>query len=475
MIGVVMILGSRGDLILSRVFRDNLNVRLLADTFRLELIGTKKAERCPVNVISKVAYMHMRFENMYLVCCAHSDASAMATFQYMIRLLQILYNYLDEGVNDATVRKHFVTIQQIIDETMDYGYPQMTEVQLLKTFIALEGSDSDDESHMESVATKKRQAQQITVKATGAIPWRAENIVHDVNCIWLDVLEDINLLLSQNGTVLQCEVSGRLVVRSLLSGMPQCSITLNDGQLLQAAHLTAQKAAASAAAIGEKKDERHDDDNDDDGDGGRRRHPRERKEFALDDCSFHQCVKLGSLDTDKAINFVPPDGEFILMRYRTTASIEPPFRLVNSRVQEISRSRFEVAFFLKSHLPIAHAATDVKITIPTPKNVANVNIAVTKGKAKYDPTKNAIIWKLAEVHGSQFEVPFRAEVQLLPSTLESERSWSRPPIVMSFQVGGLALSGVKVTSVRAEEAKMGYAAKKMVRYISAAGQYQMRI
>ena len=33
MFGLVMILGSRGDIILSRVFRDNLNVRHLADTF----------------------------------------------------------------------------------------------------------------------------------------------------------------------------------------------------------------------------------------------------------------------------------------------------------------------------------------------------------------------------------------------------------------------------------------------------------
>lgn len=39
---------------------------------------------------------------------------------------------------------------------------------------------------------------------------------------------------------------------------------------------------------------------------------------AIDDCQFHQCVKLNKYSTDQAISFVPPDGEFVLMRYRKT-------------------------------------------------------------------------------------------------------------------------------------------------------------
>lgn len=35
----------------------------------------------------------------------------------------------------------------------------------------------------------------------------------------------------------------------------------------------------------------------------------------LDDCQFHQCVKLGKYDLDRSISFTPPDGEFELMRW----------------------------------------------------------------------------------------------------------------------------------------------------------------
>lgn len=34
----------------------------------------------------------------------------------------------------------------------------------------------------------------------------------------------------------------------------------------------------------------------------------------LDDCRFHQCVSLAEFDADRTISFVPPDGEFELMR-----------------------------------------------------------------------------------------------------------------------------------------------------------------
>ena len=39
-----------------------------------------------------------------------------------------------------------------------------------------------------------------------------------------------------------------------------------------------------------------------------------RSAIAIDDCQFHQCVKLSKFETEHAISFIPPDGEFELMR-----------------------------------------------------------------------------------------------------------------------------------------------------------------
>lgn len=35
----------------------------------------------------------------------------------------------------------------------------------------------------------------------------------------------------------------------------------------------------------------------------------------IDDCQFHQCVKLSKFETEHSISFIPPDGEFELMKY----------------------------------------------------------------------------------------------------------------------------------------------------------------
>jgi AP-2 complex subunit mu-1 len=50
-------------------------------------------------------------------------------------------------------------------------------------------------------------------------------------------------------------------------------------------------------------------------------------QIAIDDLTFHQCVKLGKFDTNRSISFVPPDGEFDLVKYRTTDDVVLPFTI----------------------------------------------------------------------------------------------------------------------------------------------------
>ena len=45
------------------------------------------------------------------------------------------------------------------------------------------------------------------------------------------------------------------------------------------------------------------------------------------DATFHQCVNLGAYETQKTVTFVPPDGEFELMRYRCSEGIALPFKV----------------------------------------------------------------------------------------------------------------------------------------------------
>ena len=37
--------------------------------------------------------------------------------------------------------------------------------------------------------------------------------------------------------------------------------------------------------------------------------------IAIDDCQLHQCVRLSKFESEHAISFIPPDGEYELMRF----------------------------------------------------------------------------------------------------------------------------------------------------------------
>lgn len=96
--------------------------------------------------------------------------------------------------------------------------------------------------------------------------------------------------MSPKGTILESDVSGNVQIKCQLSGMPECRFGLNDKLLLE--------KEASTTGVTRKK----------------------KAAIQLDDVSFHQCVKLAKFDTDRVVSFVPPDGEFDLMKYRTTVS-----------------------------------------------------------------------------------------------------------------------------------------------------------
>jgi AP-4 complex subunit mu-1 len=47
----------------------------------------------------------------------------------------------------------------------------------------------------------------------------------------------------------------------------------------------------------------------------------------VDDCNFHECVKLEDWESQRLLSLVPPDGEFVVMNYRITNEFRTPFRV----------------------------------------------------------------------------------------------------------------------------------------------------
>lgn len=75
---------------------------------------------------------------------------------------------------------------------MDYGLPQICDPDLLKLYIT--------QGKMKVATVEQMKA--ITIQATGAIPWRTEGIKYRKNELFIDIIENVNVLISNKGTLL---------------------------------------------------------------------------------------------------------------------------------------------------------------------------------------------------------------------------------------------------------------------------------
>jgi AP-1 complex subunit mu len=85
-------------------------------------------------------------------------------------------------LEEESIRDNFVIIYELLDEMMDFGYPQTTETKILKEYIT-----------QESFKLVKQVKPPMAV--TNAVSWRSEGIKHRKNEVFLDVIESINLVV----------------------------------------------------------------------------------------------------------------------------------------------------------------------------------------------------------------------------------------------------------------------------------------
>jgi AP-2 complex subunit mu-1 len=138
----------------------------------------------------------------------------------------------------------------------------------------------------------------------------------------VDVIESVNLLMSKEGerlspaqktdkeyvlmagqrvgAILRADVDGQVMMRAYLSGTPECKFGLNDKLVLEKKSVSIGLLSSHYVLklIRIDRPDRAKSDN----------------AVELDDCQFHQCVRLGKFDSDRSISFIPPDGEFELMK-----------------------------------------------------------------------------------------------------------------------------------------------------------------
>jgi len=158
-------------------------------------------------------YAYVKHSNLYVVGVTMRNSNAAMLLEFLNKLVEVFKEYFKE-VQEESIRDNFVIIYELLDEMMDFGYPQVSESKVLQQYIT-------QDYHVLEVPRPP-------VAVTNAVSWRSEGIRHSRNEVFLDVIEKVNIVISGNGSTLRSEILGSLMVKSVLSGMPDLKLGLND-------------------------------------------------------------------------------------------------------------------------------------------------------------------------------------------------------------------------------------------------------
>uniref|UniRef100_A0A1I8BBD4 MHD domain-containing protein n=1 Tax=Meloidogyne hapla TaxID=6305 RepID=A0A1I8BBD4_MELHA len=301
----------------------------------------------PIVDVSDAIFVFIKYNNVYVVAVSDHNVNVVLMQTFLYKLVGVFSEYFKD-VEEESVRDNFVIIYELLDEMMDFGYPQVTEGRILREYITQEGYKLEKSQIRPPMAV------------TNAVSWRSEGIKHRKNEVFLDVIESLNLLANANGVVLQSEIIGSVKMRVFLTGMPELRLGLNDKVQFE--------------------------------NTGRGR----SKAVELEDIKFHQCVRLSRFENDRTISFVPPDGEFELMSYRLSTVVKPLIWIETAKSQFKRRS----------------TANNVEIIIPAPRDADTPRFKAAIGHCRYVPEETAFIWNIKSFPGgkeylmrAQFKLP----------------------------------------------------------------------
>jgi len=448
-ISSVALINAKGAIVVYRGYRDDAS-RASLELFRARVTSRSKEEkgRAPVLLLGGMTFVYVRRKDLYAVATTTQNFNPMLALQYLYQLFELLASYLGNNFVEADIRNHFTLVYELLDETLDYGIPQNCSPEVLKLYI----TDSSAPGGGKSLANQTPSA--LTDQITGKTEWRRSGIVYANNEIYVDLLESINVLVASDGSLLRSDVQGEIKIRCYLSGMPECKLSLNDRLLMENEEKIMAQTLPSLDMLESK--------------GGRPKHAA-AKSVNIEDLSFHRCVRLGKFDSDRSVVFVPPDGVFELLRYRISEGVNLPFRVL----AVVDQTKTQVSYNLRisATFPTQVTAHNIVVKIPCPSNTTKSHVHASSGKAKWEPAEQAIIWKVRTIAGG-YELFLNGYVDLAPQT--QEKPWSRPPLTMNFKVHVYTASGLYVRNLRVVEAS-GYVPGRLVRYITKAGSYQIRI
>jgi len=434
-LSLFFILSPRGDTIILKDFRGDCPPGT-AEAFFRKVKFWEHGDAPPVFSVDGVHYLHIRKNGLLFVCTSRFNLSPSIFIEFLHRLAKVFKDYCGVLTEEA-IRKNFILVYELLDEMVDYGYPQGTSTESLKSFIHNEPIpvETTRVTRMPAISSKTTPS----VSAHKPITYHRERQGKQKNEIFVDILERLNVLFSPSGTILNSTIDGCIQMKSYLSGNPELRLALNED-------LVIGKGGGSYGSV------------------------------VLDDCNFHECVQLSEFETSRTLSFIPPDGEFVLLNYRVTGEFRAPFRIF-SAVEEPAPYKMDIVLRLRADMPETFYGANVRLRVPVPRTATSVAVDLAHNAVgqqwEWNEADKLLTWQVKKIPGNS-EQSIRVKITLnTPATASTRKEVG--PANLTFDIPMYNVSKLAVRYLRIAEQQKTYNPFRWVRYVTQSSSYVSRI
>lgn len=366
------------------------------------------------------------------------NVSPSGTLELLNRMAKVFKDYC--GVlTEESIRKNFVLIYELLEEMLDYGYPQITSTEMLKNCVHSEAvvvsSPGLASSVMNSISSRTK------ASSASNVPITMKNAKggNNKNEIYVDIVERLTILFNATGYVVNSSIDGSILMKSFLSGNPELRLALNED-------LVIGKNSGQYGSV------------------------------VLDDCNFHECVHLDEFETSRTLHFLPPDGEFAVLNYRITGEFRAPFKIYPT-LEESGTYKLDAIVVLRADIPEGSYGSNVVLRMPLPRSTVSCTVEfagdVPGCSAEFSNSEKKAIWSIRKLNGGS-ELSMRARITLDQPVTNAHKK-EVGPVTMAFEIPMYNVSNLQVRYLRISETHKSYNPYRWVRYITQSSSYVCRI
>nr|KAF6377159.1 adaptor related protein complex 2 subunit mu 1 [Myotis myotis] len=102
MIGGLFIYNHKGEVLISRVYRDDIG-RNAVDAFRVNVIHARQQVRSPVTNIARTSFFHVKRSNIWLAAVTKQNVNAAMVFEFLYKMCDVMAAYFGK-ISEENIR-----------------------------------------------------------------------------------------------------------------------------------------------------------------------------------------------------------------------------------------------------------------------------------------------------------------------------------------------------------------------------------